>query len=301
MPNSTFGLGPIIALLTQGAGKHSSYVPASYVKWLEMAGARVVPVSYHATNEEVDNLFPQVNGALFPGGGSDTPGAARQFYKRAVASHAAGDPFPIWGTCDGFEWLMQIAAEDDGVLVGGFDSENLSLPLNLTTMGRSARLFADAPSVPVLGTSPRIDVLTALSTLPLTLNNHKQGVTPSGFAANVKLSASMSILATNVDRNGREFISVVEGRNGLPVFATQFHPEKNIFEQGEAAGGGPYEEIAHSRSAVAASQYMANFFVEQARASTHRFASDPWPHLIYSHTTTTDDAPEFIQIYSFPK
>ena len=104
---STFKLGPIIALLMQGSGHKDSYVPASYVKWLEMAGARVIPVSYHASDQEIDSVFKQVNGALFPGGGSDVPEGARRMYQNAVAAHKAGEVFPIWGTCDGFEWLTR--------------------------------------------------------------------------------------------------------------------------------------------------------------------------------------------------
>lgn len=298
--SSTFALGPIIALLMQGDGRSSSYVPASYVKWIEMAGARVIPLPYHATDDDVDALFPQVNGALFPGGGSDVPRAARRMYEKAVEAHKAGDHFPIWGTCDGFEWLMQIASGNDGILSQGFDSENISLPLNFTAAATTSALFADAQIAPVLGSSPKMNVMQAFGKLPITLNNHMQGVTPSDFASSSALVQSFRVLATNVDRAGKEFVSVVEGRAGLPIFATQFHPEKNIFEQGVQDGTAiPYEAIAHSRAAVAASQYMANFFIEQARRSTHRFTSPEkeWSRLIYQYNTSTFMAPAFTQVY----
>ena len=32
----------------------------------------------------------------------------------------AGDFYPVWGTCDGFEWLMQIFG-GMGDIVSGFD------------------------------------------------------------------------------------------------------------------------------------------------------------------------------------
>lgn len=47
---------PIIGLLTQPgepAPVGQSYVAASYVKWLESAGARVVPILYDMTEQEV--------------------------------------------------------------------------------------------------------------------------------------------------------------------------------------------------------------------------------------------------------
>ena len=47
------------------------------------------------------------------------------------------------------------------------------------------------------------------------------------FARSSKLSGTMTVLANNLDRNGRAFVSVVEGSDGLPIWATQFHPEKS--------------------------------------------------------------------------
>ena len=297
-------LGPVIALLSQALIKGSSYAPASYVKWLEMAGARVTLVPYDSSDEAVDKVFNNTNGVLFIGGGSDTPRSARRFYKNTIAAHAAGDTYPIWGTCDGFEWLMQIGANDDSVLTGGFDSENISLPLNLTAAAHASRLFADAAGMPIQGSGLRQTVLQAFATLPITLNNHQQGVTPHDFARSA-LARSFDVLATNVERKGKAFVSVVEARGGVPVWGTQFHPEKNIFEQSRALpsdGWWPFEHIAHSRAAVAASQYMANFFVDQCRASTHRYAdaAEEWDALVYNRTTTTTMAPGFAQVYTFP-
>ena len=233
MLSASTALGPVIIIVAQALGKNESYIPASYVKWLELAGARVVPLSYHASDEQVDALFSQSNGALFPGGGSPAPAAARRLYRRAAEANAADDFFPIWGTCDGFEWMMQIGAADDHILTGGFDAENLSLPLNLTAAAAKSELFAEAAEMPVQGARPRLSVLKALTSLPLTMNNHKQSVTPGSFAASARLASAYDVLATNTDRNGRQFVAVVAGRRGakLPFFATQFHPEKNIFEQ----------------------------------------------------------------------
>ena len=299
-------LGPVIALVAQSLYGKLSYTPASYVKWLEMAGGRVTLVPYDASDATVDEIFNKTNGALYIGGGSSVPQSARRFYKNMVAAHAAGDTYPLWGTCDGFEWLMQIMADDDSVLTSGFDSENISLPLNLTTAARSSRLFADASRIPIQGMMTRegsTTVLQALESLPITLNNHHQGVTPSDYSKNPKLPNVVNILSTNRDRKGKEFISTVEGAKGLPVWATQFHPEKNIFEQTRAIPKHwwPYEQISHTRAAVAASQYMANFFVDQARGSSHRYetAEEEWKALVYQKTTTTSMAPGFAQIYTF--
>lgn len=148
-------LGPVIALLMQPFSHQMSYVPASYVKWLELAGARVVPLSYYATDAEVDDVFRQVNGALWPGGDGSIPRAARRMYARAVDAFDHGDIFPIWGTCDGFEWLMQIAAEDDNILTSDFDAWNLSIPLNLSSAARESRIFSEASQFPIMSINDR--------------------------------------------------------------------------------------------------------------------------------------------------
>ena len=44
-----------------------SYIPASYVNFVRMSGARVVPVSAFREREYYDELLPQLNGVFFTG------------------------------------------------------------------------------------------------------------------------------------------------------------------------------------------------------------------------------------------
>lgn len=68
-------LRPVIGVLTQPQrtplGVEVEYVAASYVKFLEAAGARVVPLRYSASEEELRRVFDSINGVLFPGGAAD--------------------------------------------------------------------------------------------------------------------------------------------------------------------------------------------------------------------------------------
>jgi len=222
---------------------------------------------------------------------------ARRRYSRAAKAFASGDVYPIWGTCDGFVWMMQIAAEDTGVLTGGFASENISLPLEFSDAASSSALLAEARSMRAGADGQSI--YDALASLPLTLNNHVQGVTPERFAASAPLARAFTVLAENDDLKGARFVSLVEGK-GLPFWASQFHPEKNIFEQGVALPSGvAYEAIQHTRQAVAVSQYFANFFVDQCRASRHTYSSaeEAWRDSFYTRTTSTIMNPGFVQVY----
>ena len=107
------------------------------------------------------------------------------------------------------------------------------------------------------------------------------------------------MLSTNKDRQGVEFVSMIEAYK-YPIFGSQWHPEKNNFEWGETSEGVPNEAINHSHDAILASQYMGNFFVDQARLSQHKFASEPEEDaaMIYNYKPTKTTG-SFMQEYFF--
>ena len=53
-----------------------------------------------------------------------------------------------------------------------------------------------------------------------------------------------------------------------PFYATQWHPEKNIFEWTRK------ESINHSPNAIAIAQFMSTFFVNEARKNRFKFPSE---------------------------
>jgi hypothetical protein len=59
---------PVIGILTQ---EDPIYLAASYVKYLESAGARVVPILHTQPINQLTALFGKINGFLIPGGGVD--------------------------------------------------------------------------------------------------------------------------------------------------------------------------------------------------------------------------------------
>ena len=78
-----------------------SYISAVYVKWIESAGGRAVPIRFYDSDQELRRLFKSVNALLFPGGLTwlwlDSPYviAARKLYNMAVEANEAGEPFPV--------------------------------------------------------------------------------------------------------------------------------------------------------------------------------------------------------------
>ena len=73
---------------------------------------------------------------LLPGGraniyGSPYERTAKMFFDLAVKANDAGDVFPMWGTCLGFELLMSLGAGGVNV-TSPVDAEDYSIPLNLS-------------------------------------------------------------------------------------------------------------------------------------------------------------------------
>jgi gamma-glutamyl hydrolase len=296
---------PIVGVFTQpssskqgSCGGDCLYLAASYVKNLEAAGARVVPINYYAGEKELDELFAGLNGIFFVGGGAAFPASAQYLFEKTVQANDAGDFAPLWGTCMGFQWLLISATRNPNILDPNdgtqMDAENYSIPLDFASNDilKSSRLYGSAPA----------DVMSILATQNVTMNNHHYGIYTEHFRQTSALTSFYSLLSTNKDRKGVDFVSTIEAFK-YPIFGVQWHPEKNPFEWAVTAEGVPYEAIDHSPDAIKVAQYMANFFVGQARKSTHRFqdVAREQALLIYNWVPTNTPGGDFVQTYFFPK
>lgn len=240
----------------------NQYVFASYVKYLEMAGARVVIVQGYQSDHFYQDLFHnKLNGLLLPGGKvdivtSESTRVANMFYKMAIQAYdERGDYFPIWGTCQGFEQLTVLTSGQN--LLQLTDSEDLALPLNLTKDWRSSRMLGDAPS----------DVIEYLQKENVTGNYHDWSLLVETFLETEALRSFYRAISTNWDRNSKkQFVSTFESMR-YPIYGVQFHPEMNIFSWS------PGLSVQHTPHAVRVAQYFANFFVDEARKSAPRKAS----------------------------
>nr|XP_004653382.1 gamma-glutamyl hydrolase [Jaculus jaculus] len=284
---------PIIGVLMQRClskqmktlGKY--YIAASYVKYLESAGARVVPIRPDLTHIEYGELFKSINGILFPGGSaslvhSDYAHVAKIFYTLAIQSFDDGDYFPVWGTCLGFEELTYLVSGE--FLLTLTNTSSKKLPLNFTGGSLQSRMFKNFPA----------DLLLSLAVEPLTANFHKWSLSVQNFTMNEKLKKFFNVLTTNTDGN-IDFISSMEGYK-YPVYAVQWHPEKAPYEWKKLGG------ISHAPNAVKTAFYLAEFFVSEARRSSHHFQSplEENGSLIYHFSPVyTGNISSFQQCYMF--
>ncbi|XP_074800412.1 gamma-glutamyl hydrolase-like [Natator depressus] len=284
---------PIIGILAQECDFTSfsrfgsSYIAASYVKFLESAGARVVPIRLNHSEEEYEKIFQSINGVLFPGGGVDLKTSeysriARIFYNKALKANDKGDYFPVWGTCLGYEELTYLTSGE--ILLTWTNTEDFALPLNFTTAAQDSRMFKNFPDF----------LLKKLATESLTAHFHHWSLSMQNFTQNEKLRNFYKVLTTNTHADV-EFISTMEAHK-YPIYGVQWHPEKNPFEWKNSSG------IPHSASAMKVAYYVADFLVNEARKSLHHFPNkgEETKTLIYNYTPVfTGTFSSFEQVYFF--
>lgn len=287
-------LRPIVGILSQPSHSdpNQQYIIASYVKWMESAGARVVPVLYNQTQAELKALFYSINGLIFTGG-SQTLTHGLPFYTSAkflfdlvVQANQQGDYFPLWGTCQGFQ-LLHVAgsgADNETKVLERTDAWNYCWPVNFSPLAPKSRLFGSAPA----------NIISTFAKQNVTMNWHHWGVAPDAYTTWPNLNNMYNILATNKDVNGEAFVSAIEGKD-MPIYGSQFHPEYTIFEWD------PTANCTRTTDAIVAMHYLSDFFVSETRKNFHQFPSveTETKALIYSYTPTNTLATGDMQTYFF--
>jgi len=297
VPNSQpINFRPIIGILSQPTNGSSlaiygdQYIAASYVKYVENGGGRAVPILYNSTEAQLKEIFSSINGVLFPGGDADLKNttlfyAGNYLCNLALQANDNGDYFPIAGHCMGYELLTIITSENFDILTPTA-SMNISMALDFLPAAYTSRWFENAPE----------EIMTIFGTENVTLNNHHWALAPEVYNNDAKLNSFYTPLSTNRDKLDLEFISTFEATN-YPIYGIQWHAEKPEFEWN------PSEDINHCVNAVTCMQYMADFFIQEARKSTHHYPSPQIESasLIYNYpavyTASTD--PTFQQAYFF--
>ncbi|GAB5368313.1 hypothetical protein AAMO2058_001308800 [Amorphochlora amoebiformis] len=245
-------------------GNGGSCFDSVYVKWIESAGGRVIPIPYDLPSHEVERVFDTLNGVLFTGGGEVLTDLSSPFmqttgllFNLTIRRNDLGNFFPLWGTCMGFQTLNILAAGNPNVLtVNKFDSEGLSLPLYPSLEWNTSRLIGGL-------TRPDREALIRNN---ITTNFHHDGVYPDAYNKYPKLSQFFRIISTNVDRKGRSFVSTIESRD-YPIYGTQWHPERNQFEFWDNSSKDP---INHSATGVRVMGSLSEFFIGEARKACSR-------------------------------
>lgn len=261
----------------------TTYIATSYVNYLEMSGARVVPIRVDHSYSELDYLFTRLNGILFTGGSADfwvnsssvpvlTPDYAAKgcyLYNKVKQANDQGSFYPLWGTCLGFE-LLHVCANNQFGTIGNFNGEP-----SYTQVSQFLPAANTSTIFNTLDPNWSQRVMNIMSTKNVSLLSHSHGISPQAYAQYPALGQMYKVLSYMNDKSGSTFVGMIEGVK-YPIYGTQFHPEKNLFEWNQAS-------IPHFYEAVEMSQFLSNFFVSQTRKNLNQFPSNELtPALIYN-------------------
>lgn len=294
------GMSPVFGILAQPPPHgNTTFIVSSYVKWLEGAGARVVPIRPDAPSCELDFLMSRLNGMLFPGGSNPTD-PTQGFGKAAytVFKMAVTRKIPIYGTCQGHEQILRFVAFEgsEASPLGHFPSEGYALPLGFT---------ADAVSTTFYKALSQ-DMIQDLTSFNLTINLHNYGVGLAKWSQSKALTDSFHVIATSVDTESKNFVALTQHKS-LPIVTAQFHIEKNAYEfqQGHYDGTDDTGAAAvHGMQGVRIAQHFAAWLVDEARKTPFMWSPsslDDWIIWNWQQTFSHKElGTAWEQQYSFP-
>ncbi|KAL4580452.1 hypothetical protein LXL04_016646 [Taraxacum kok-saghyz] len=223
-PDSKLNFRPIIGILSHpgdgASGRlnnatNASYIAASYVKFVESAGARVIPLIYNEPPEILQSKLNLVNGVLFTGGWAKSglyADVVEGIFKQVLKKNNEGDQFPLLAICLGFELLTMIVSKNNKILEQFSASDQASTLQFMTNI--EGTVFQRFPP----------DLLAKLSTDCLVMQNHKYGISPEKFQENINLCSFFKILTTSTDQDNKVYVSTVQSQR-YPITAVQWHPE----------------------------------------------------------------------------
>ena len=237
-----------------------SKVYSSYVRWLEAAGANAIVIQPWITNQELNDLFKEVNGFLFQGGGRNLnltapwEKLARNILNKVITENLRGNFIPLWGTCQGFELIHALIAGNTSVLTN-YDADNIATPLIFEDKelkeSRMFKFFNDKD-------------LISLKSQNTTAQFHHLGVSSKAYDTFQILNNYFRITSSSKGLDDNLSIATIEAKH-LPIYAVQFHPEKLPYDRK------PSDAIPQFGNAIKISQNFALFFVEEARRNANVF------------------------------
>ena len=266
-----------------------TYIAASYVKNIQMSAAQVVPLYYHYSHQQLDTILPKLNGVFFTGGAMpiswDNQYTSNLDYimKWANRENDAGRPFPLWGTCLGYEAIMYLhSGERDNmtVLTGVKDRLGLvdKVKVTDTTSSLIKALSAD-------------EIKDMTSGEGLFWFDHYWVITTETYRKYEGINKFWKLVTTSETKEGLEFISTLEARN-YPYFLVQHHPEKNSFEWGIDA--------RRDYNAIRVPQKWINTFMKVARLSPNRMDYEEFKATsIYNYDAFYKPGNYFTTVYLF--
>ena len=307
--------GPVVGILTLPtsmkdqtfAQSSFSMSPGSYVKWLEQSGIRIIPIRYDMPKRVILKMMSMINGILITGGSTSLfhnrsrscrfkrlldssilcPSAymrtADFIIKNAVKMFDRGKPFPVWGTCLGYEAILISL------------SKYTLRRKKILSINHSLNLEINREYTPFMEHYFGKDLLENINREPLIYFNHKYAFTPQQVHKNRYLKESIQVLTTTKLENNTVVVSMIKDKK-YPIIGVQFHPEKIQFEHRASV------ETNVSYNSIEASHKMSMMFFDLVNQNPNEIKNEKELEalLIYNYPLYKSSGP-YEQIYVFPK
>lgn len=228
----TDNLKPIVGIYTEpypeDSDNNQSTIGYQYLAWLESYGFKVIPILYNYSKSQFDQLIPKLNGLLFMGGNRILKDISEGLFEnnaKYVIELANNNKLPIWFTCQGFELLHYLIANDLKVLKPISNTWDVNLPdiFYNNVNYKSTKMFKYFSS----------DDAYIYQQLPSKLHYHNESVYVEAYSLWPKLNEELIITSYGVNNQGKMFVSSAESKdfNKNKYFAVQYHPEKVAFSK----------------------------------------------------------------------
>jgi len=245
----------------------TSYIPQSYVKWLEMHGARVVPITFDLPKQMINVILNQIDGLLLIGGTVESMVIQKDHYRflstlkyivnKITQFNLIGNHFPIFSICLGFQLLPMICHEHDlGKISDGFvNNENISF---LPTHGAEPVQFTPVEDRDMLVTKPMQEYFTSTEKKYIENSGSTAMIHNKSFLMGApymkEYEKYINVTATS-RTDGKSYVAAYQFKS-LPFYGVQFHPEKVFFEHIQ-------EDIPHDAVAKMLSSKLCNMFLKE--------------------------------------
>lgn len=227
---------------------------ASFVRFLEGAGARIVPLVPNMSEDETMARLKKLNGVFLPGGDGDYEDYAHFLYDKVLEMNDQGTYIPMWGTCMGYEQIANFTAKN-GDPNEHYYLTHTSLPLKFVRDPRDTKVFGSLS-----------DQAYLFENHNYTYNGHNWGINPERFETDPGLKEFFHVTAISYlpEPDGRPFVAAIEGKR-YPLFGTLFHPEmaSQLFIDNYGAN--------HEWLSIKLNRHFSDQFVYFARHSTNDY------------------------------
>ena len=262
---------PTIGILTKPCKEElptvecGGMLEARYIRWVEQAGGRAIPIHYDATEEQIDYIMDRINGVFFTGGGNDLfdnnghllPYSITGLYimNHVLLQNSKGKFMPLWGTCLGFELISVLISNSTKILSYCPDRQCIDYATTIQFAQLNTKLFSLFSE----------EEIRDLENIDLNYNWHSFMVTPETWESSQLLTGFFDIVAYSYSKNGTyKYVSAFQGKF-YPFYGLQWHPEYNNFDFN------PGKNIVRTELSGRVSQIFANIFLDRSRQSNNQF------------------------------